>query len=69
MVIAIFRKGSQLTLKLLILAATNVSDFCDFEKIANILKVLAKMSCVPEYVISSDKFSIKILKIAEISCR
>ena len=51
MVIAIFRKGSQITLKLLILAATNVSDLFDFEKIANILKVLAKMSCVSEYVI------------------
>ena len=33
-------------------------------------KVLAKISCVPKYVISSDKCSIKILKIAKlISCR
>ena len=31
--------------------------------------VFAKIGCVPEYVISSDKCSIKILKIAKISCR
>ena len=74
------------TLRLLFLAATNVSDFSDFEKIANIqysLKLVSvifsatfgvdakvdTLCCVPEYVISSDKCSIKILKIAKISCR
>ena len=55
-------------LKVTILVATNVSDFSDFEEIANI-EVLAKISCVPEYETSSDKCSTEILKIAKISCR
>ena len=48
------------TLRLLFLAATNVRDFSE---------VLTKISCVPECVILSDKYSIKIHKIAKISCR
>ena len=37
------------------------------KKILKKEKVLAKISCVPKYVISSDKCSIKILKIAKLS--
>ena len=52
----------RVTLRLLFSAASNVSDFSNFEKVST-------RSNVPEHVISTDKCSIKIPKIAKIGCR
>ena len=55
------------TLRLLFLAATNVSDFSDFEK--SLKFSIAKINFVPKNVISSYKWSIKVVNTAKISCR